>query len=71
MARKVDARCSWLVLYRQEHIVRLIDVLVVLVQEDDDLLVGVAHQRCDVAPPQPLEVGVLLGASFCWSCRGS
>ncbi len=50
-----------LVGYRQALGVRLLDLLVALVQKDDDLSVAVAHQRGNVATPQPFEVGFLLG----------
>ena len=42
-------------------------MLVVYVQEDDDLVVVVAHQPGDVAPTQALDVSILLGGRLVWS----
>ena len=42
-------------------------MLVVYVQEDDDLVVVVAHKPGNVAPTQSLDVSILLGGRLVWS----
>ena len=61
---EINALAIWcgLVFDRQEFGVCLCDVFAVLVQEDDAVVVVFAQQRGNVAHPQPLEVGLLLGA---------